>query len=79
MKRYEITRSRDPYVAGMDELIGTNLTWQQALLIMASAESMDVDYAIASLDYKGAYSFLDENGNICWLKEYAVDGGSNGK
>lgn len=55
-----------------DELLGANLTWQQALLLMASGD-MNIDYALASLDYKQAHSFHDENGNLCWLRERTVD------
>lgn len=57
---------------GVDEHVGNNLTWQQALLIMASGD-MNIDYALASLDYKQAYSFHDENGHPYWLNEYTVD------
>lgn len=39
---------------------------------MASGD-MNIDYALASLDYKQAYSFHDENGRLCWLNEYTVD------
>lgn len=72
MKRYRITRVGEPPVPRADEHVRTNLTWQQALLIMASGD-MNIDYALASLDYKQAYSFHDENGRLCWLNEYTVD------
>lgn len=72
MKYYQITRRGAWSATGTDEVIGADLTWQQALLFMASAD-MNIDYALASLDYKQAYSFLEENGGICWLTEHSVD------
>ena len=77
MKRYEITRRGEPFVAGADELVGAYLTWQQALRFMASGD-MNIDYALASLDYKRAYSFHDENGHLYWLREHTVDERPNG-
>lgn len=79
MQRYEITRCGEPFLAGVDELLGANLTWQQALLIMASADHMNIDYAMASLDHSQTYPFHDENGNLCWLTEHTVDDGPNDK
>jgi hypothetical protein len=79
LKRYEITRQGEPFLARADELLGANLTWQQALLIMATAAHMNIDYALASLEHSQTYPFHDENGNLCWLREHTVDDGPNGK
>lgn len=72
MKRYEITRRGAWSATGTDEVVGADLTWQQALLFMASAD-MNIDYALASLDHSQTYSFLEEDGAICWLVEHEVD------
>jgi hypothetical protein len=77
LKRYEIKRCGEPFLAGGDEVLGTNLTWQEALLIMASADHMSIDYALASLDHSQTYPFHDENGNLCWLTQHTVDDGPN--
>lgn len=79
LKRYEITRQGEPFVAGADELLGANLTWQQALLVLAKADHMNIDYALASLEHSQTYPFHDENGNLCWLRERTVDDRSYGK
>lgn len=57
MKRYEITRRGEPFVAGADEVVGADLTWQQALRFMASGD-MNIDYALASLDCGPRLGFL---------------------
>jgi hypothetical protein len=78
VKRYEITRQGEPFLVGADELLEANLTWQQALLVMATADHMNIDYALASLEHSHTYPFHDENGNLCWLREHTVDDGSSG-
>lgn len=65
-------------MAGADEIVGTDMTWQQALRFMASGD-MNIDYALASLDYKQAYSFHDENGHLYCLWEHTVDERPNDK
>lgn len=75
LKRYEITRSGEPFEAGPEELVGANLTWQQALLIMVSADHMNIDYTLASLDHSQTYPFHDKNGDLCWLTEHTVNDG----
>lgn len=65
-------------MAGADELVGTDMTWEQALRFMASGD-MNIDYALASLDYKQAYSFHDENGHLYWLCEHTVNERPNDK
>ncbi|MET4589823.1 hypothetical protein [Arthrobacter sp. 754] len=79
MKRYEITRRGEPFVGGVDNVVGTNMTWQQALLVMATADHMNIDYALASLEHSQTYPFHDENGSLCWLRERTVDDRSYGE
>lgn len=69
MKRYQITRLGAWSSTGNDEVVGTDLTWQQALRFM-SGGAMNIDYALASLDHSRTYSFHDGNGSLCLLREY---------
>jgi hypothetical protein len=74
MKQYEITRFDRPPGGREAGTIMRDLTWEQALQIMAGS-NMNIDYAIASLEYKEWYSFIDEDDNLCELRELTVNDG----
>jgi hypothetical protein len=72
-KRYQIVKinAETAYGKTADKSISAGLTWEEALRSLENSD-LNIDMALASLEFHKLVTFRDESGQLCELRVHSV-------